>query len=68
MSISSISGSSSAGGTAQAELLKAQQKLAADTAAKAAAKVLTEDKAAVAKAQKESTPQRSSTGSVDLEL
>ena len=67
MSVSSI-GSSGSAGTAQDELLKAQQKLAADVAAKAADKVITADKAAVTKVQREVTQQRGGTGSVDIDL
>jgi hypothetical protein len=45
--VSAVSSSSDA----QAQLVKYQQKLAADVAAKAAAKVITADKEAVTKAQ-----------------
>jgi hypothetical protein len=67
MSVSSI-GSSGSSSTAQAELLKAQQKLAADVAAKAADKVIAADKAAVTKIQREVAQSRTSTGAVDVDL
>jgi hypothetical protein len=66
MSVSSI-GSSGTGSssTAQADLLRAQQKLAADVAAKAAAKVITEDKTAVKNAQ-QAVNQQPSTSSTTV--
>jgi hypothetical protein len=63
MSVTGIGASTS---TARAELLKAQQKLAADLAAKAAAKVIAADKAAVATSATE-VDRRRTTG-VDLAL
>jgi hypothetical protein len=69
MSVSSISsvGSSSAVSTAQAELQRVQQQLAADVAAKASDKVIAADKATVTKVQREATQDR--TGSiVDIDL
>jgi hypothetical protein len=67
MSVSSVgpSGSSSA---AQAELLKAQQKLAADLAAKAADKVIAADKATVTTVQTEIAQERTSANAVDINL
>ncbi|KUL31975.1 hypothetical protein [Actinoplanes awajinensis] len=63
-SISAISSSSSSGyDTAKATLVAAQQKLAADTAAKAEAKVISEDKAEVTRSQKAVAQAQQSTGS-----
>jgi hypothetical protein len=69
MSVESIGSSSTSGtsSTAQAELLKAQQKLAADLAAKAEDKVIAADKATMAKVQ-QAAAQRTSSGSLDIDL
>jgi len=67
MSVSSIGSATSVSAT-QAELLKAQQQLAVDVAAKAAAKVITADHAAVTKSQQEVAQQRSGTSSIDIDL
>jgi len=61
-------GAATSSSAAQTELLKAQQKLATDLAAKAAEKVITADKAAVAKVEKEAAQQRTTTNAVDLTL
>ncbi|MET0493434.1 MAG: hypothetical protein ABW000_09935 [Actinoplanes sp.] len=67
MTIESVTASGSSS-TAQTELLKAQQKLATDLAAKAAEKVITADQATVAKVEKEVAQQRASGSTVDLQL
>jgi len=61
-------GATTSSSAAQTELLKAQQKLATDLAAKAAEKVITADKAAVAKEEKEAAEQRTSGSTIDLTL
>jgi hypothetical protein len=67
MSVSSV-GSSGSSSAAQAELLKAQQKLAADLAAKAADKVIAADKATVTTVQTEIAQERTSANAVDINL
>jgi hypothetical protein len=62
-------GAPTSSGAVQTELLKAQQRLAMDLATKAAEKVITADKAAMAKVEKEAAQQRTSrTGKVELTL
>jgi len=68
MSVSSIGSATSTSSTAQAELLKAQQKLAIDTAAKAAAKVISEDKVAVAKSRTEIAQAQTTSGALDVTI
>jgi hypothetical protein len=48
------------------ELLKAQQKLAVNLAAKAAEKVITADNAAPAKVEKEVAPRRTNNSAIDV--
>jgi hypothetical protein len=67
MSVSSV-GSSGSSSAAQAELLKAQQTLAADLAAKAADKVIAADKATVTTVQTEIAQEQTSANAVDIKL
>jgi F0F1-type ATP synthase assembly protein I len=68
MSVSSVGSSTTATSTADSELQRAQQKLAADLAAKATDRVIAADKASVTKVQREAAQQRTGTGSVDMEM